>query len=176
MLDKLIITHYYEKGKSPLHNITRLSREDAFRMAAELSKECKSERNRFGEDFIEYYPERLRTEEWLFESFLSLGGQPQTKHPIYFVLDESERLHQWFGNGDMIQIPLSKIASEFVSFTFGDSMSAMKNSSDRKVVRKEELLQCIKNSGLDLSEFMKSMKQQYTYIEVQVWNDECIRR
>lgn len=175
MLDKLLITHYCEKGKSPLHNITRLSKEDAFLMAAELSKNCKSERNRFGEDFIGYYPERLTTEEWLYESFLSLGGKPHNEHPIYFVLGESERLHQWFGNGDLIQIPLSEIASEYVSFTFGDSMSAVKNRNDKQVVRKEELLDCIEKSGLDISEFMNQVKQQYSYIEVQVWNDDCIQ-
>lgn len=175
VLNELFITHYCEQGKLPFHSITRLSREDAFLIAGELSKDCKSERNRFGEDFIGYYPHRMRTEEWLYHSFLKSGGKPQNDHPLYFVLCESERLHQWFGNGDRIRTPLSIIASEYISFTYGDSMSVVDKIKERKLVRKEELIQDIMTSGLNIIEYMQKMKEKHGYIEVQIWNDECIK-
>lgn len=96
-IDELLITHYCEPGKTPLHSITRLPREEAFHLAEELSKNCRSERNRFGPDFTGYYPKRMMAENWLYHSFKASGGLPQNEHPIYFVLCESERLHQWFG-------------------------------------------------------------------------------
>lgn len=172
----LYITNYREAGGLPLHSITRLPREEAYAFAKTLSQKSLSKRDRYGDYFDTYYHKRLHTEEWLYNTFISLKGEPQTHHPIYFTLLESERLCDFFGSESKIQILLKDIDSSHISFTPRDSMHLMDmGRTENTVWRKETLFKIIYESEQDISEFVRSVPEKYGqiggYIEVQLWND-----
>lgn len=175
-INDLYITNYREAGGLPLHSITRLSKEEAYAFAKMLSQKSVSKKDRYGDYFDTYYHKRLRTEEWLYDTFKSLKGDPQTHHPIYFTLLKSERLCGFFGNESKIQISLKDIDSSHISFTPRDSMHLIDMGRTENVVwRKETLYKLISESGQDIPEFVRSVPKKYGqiggYIEVQLWND-----
>lgn len=175
-IDDLYITNYRESGGLPLRSITRLPKEEAYAFAKTLSEKSASKRDRYGDYFNIYYHKRLRTEKWLYDTFISLKGNPYTKHPIYFTLMENEGLCNFFGNESKIQISLKNIDSSHISFTPRDSMHLMDmERTENTVWRKETLFKLICESKQDISEFVKSIPEKYGqiggFIEVQLWND-----
>lgn len=177
-IDDLFITNYREFAGMPLQSITRLPESEAFELARKLSAQSRSSRDRYGNYFPTYYRKRLRTEKWLYRSFIEAGGDPQTEHPIYFVLDQSESLCSFFGVNETKKILLKKIDSKFVSFTPRDSMHLMDmQRTDGTVWRKETLEKMLQESKRNIFDFIKNIPEQYGqhngYIEVQLWNDEC---
>lgn len=175
-INDLYITNYREAGGLPLHSITRLAKEEAYALARKLSKESLSKRDRYGDYFDTYYHKRLRTEEWLYDTFVSLKGEPQTRHPIYFTLLESERLCGFFGNDNKVQILLKNIDSSHISFTPRDSMHLMDmGRTESTVWRKETVFRLITESKQDITQFVRNIPEKYGqiggYIEVQLWSD-----
>lgn len=170
---QLIIINYCHSNCEPFKNIMRLPKEEAFALAAKLAEENKGKTAfwRFA-DFAVYYPERMATDKLLYEKFVALGGKPKEEHPLSFVLQGSKYLDDWFDNGIVNQIPLSKIASEHISFTLGDSMSTLKRNGDVRMLSKEELLQKLQEFPGTLEECMEELKEKHGYIEVQLWSDE----
>jgi hypothetical protein len=77
----------------PLRSITELSENEAFQAAYKLGQNDGTSFYRF-KDFINYYPRRIKAEKWLYEWFKKSGGEPQTEHPLYFVLEQSDFLHK----------------------------------------------------------------------------------
>ena len=173
--DQLFIVNYCHNNCEPLKNIMRLPKEEAFTLAAKLAEENKGKTAfwRFA-DFAVYYPERLATDNLLYERFVALGGKPQEEHPLSFVLQGSEYLDNWFDNGIVTKISLSKIASEHISFTLGDSMSMLKRNGNILMLSKEELLQRIQDYPGNKEEFMEEIREKYGYVEVQLWSDEYV--
>lgn len=175
-LDDVYITNYREAGGLPLHSITRLPKEEAYDFAKTLSQKSVSKRDRYGDYFETYYHKRLRAEEWLYNAFISLGGEPQTQHPIYFTLLDNERMCDFFGNGSKIQICLKDIKSAHISFTPRDSMHLMDmGRTENTLWRKETLINLINESKKDIQEFIRNIPETYGlvggYIEVQLWSD-----
>jgi hypothetical protein len=161
-----------------LSSITRLPIDDAYSMAKKLSQYTGASFtsfSRFSEkDFDGYYKKRIRTEQWLYNSFIALGGKPQNAHPLYFVLGESRYLNDWFENGINTKILLSDIESSDVSFTFGDSMSKMDSEDRMNLFTKESLFNFIYETTNDVSAFLNELNKQNRYIEVQLWSDVYI--
>ena len=174
--DQLFILNYCHNNCEPLKNIMRLPKDEAFALATKLAEENKGQTAfwRFA-DFAVYYPERLTTDKLLYERFVTLGGKPREEHPLSFVLQGSEYLDNWFDNGIVTKIPLSKILSEHISFTLGDSMSTLKRSGSIQMLSKEELLQKVREHQRTLEEFMEEIREKHGYIEVQLWSDEYIK-
>jgi hypothetical protein len=177
--ENLYITNYCDKRCSPLSSITRLPTEDAYSMAKKLSQytvDSFTSFSRFSEkDFDGYYKKRIRTEEWLYNSFVATGGRPQNAHPLYFVLGESRYLNDWFEDGIKTKILLSNIDSADISFTYGDSMSKMDSDERMNPFTKESLLNFIYETTHDVSSFLNELNKQNIYIEVQLWNDIYIK-
>lgn len=173
--DQLFIVNYCHNNCEPLKNIMRMPKDEAFALAEKLAEENKGSTAfwRFA-DFAVYYPERLATDKLLYERFAALGGKPREEHPLSFVLQGSEYLDNWFDNGIVTKIPLSKIASEHVSFTLGDSMSSLKKNGNLQMLSKEELLQKVQNYPESIEEFMEEVREKHGYIEVQLWSDEYV--
>ncbi|MDR2687823.1 MAG: hypothetical protein LBB75_08720 [Oscillospiraceae bacterium] len=122
-LDSLRLINYREAGGLPLRSITRLPEAEANALAHRLAQESLSRNNRYRDGYWEgYYRSRLRTEAWLCDAFAARGGEPQTRHPIYFALGESARNSSFFGTHDFVKIPLRDIDPLHVSFTPRDSM------------------------------------------------------
>ena len=172
--EQMYIVNYCHNNCTPMKNIMRLPKEAAFELAAELARNNQGSTAfwRFA-DFAVYYPERLATDKLLYERFVEMGGKPNNEHPLSFVLQGSEYLNQWFDNGIVTKLPLSKIPSESISFTLGDSMATLKRNGTIAMLSKTDLLEKISTYKGTLEEFMEEVQEQHGYIEVQLWDDEC---
>ncbi len=175
VLDNIFLVHYCHPNCKPFQNIMRLPKEKAFALAAEMAKDNPDTTAfyRFA-DFENYYPRRLKTDEVLYQKFIALGGKPKENHPLSFVLQGCDYLNEWFGNGLVYRLALKNIASENISFTFGDSCTQQECTGDIQMVTKEQLLERIEKFDCNIEKFMEYVKENYSYIEVQVWDDEAI--
>lgn len=177
-MNPLYITNYRDERSSPLDSLTRLSTEDAYSLARKLSQHADASFTSFSRfssgDFEGYYQKRLRTEEWLYSSFIALGGRPGHAHPLYFVLGESTYLKHWFGEGITTRLLLSDIDPAHISFTYGDSMSKLDSPDRMELFSLESLLHFIRKSTSDIASFLEELNQQNRYIEVQLWSDEYL--
>jgi hypothetical protein len=179
-INDLYLINYKETGGLPLLSITRLTKSESYALAKKLSEDTTAKKNRYGDYFDTYYHKRLRTEDWLYNEFIKLGGKPETKHPIYFVLLENSRLCDYFGNGCIKQILLKSIPSEYISFTPRDSMHLIDmGRTENTVWRKETLFKMLDTTGLSIPDFINDITTKYEnpggYIEVQLWSDRYIR-
>lgn len=175
MTDDLFIVNYCHPSCSPLRNIMRLPREEAFALARELAARNRETTAfyRFA-DFERYYPERLETDALLRRRFIELGGRPTQAHPLSFVLQGSEYLDAWFDHGIVTRFPLDAIPGHAISFTLGDSMSALKRDGSLTMLTKDALLKAIADFDGPFNAFLATVAQGYHYIEAQVWDDACL--
>ncbi len=175
VMNNLYITNYCDKRCSPLTSITRLSTEDAYSLAKKLSQYTGASFTSFSrfceKDFDGYYKKRMRTEEWLYDSFIALGGKPKNANPLYFVLGESRYLNDWFENGIVTKLLLNNIDPADISFTFGDSMTKMDSEDRMNVFNKESLFNFIHANTCNVGSYLNELNKQNKYIEVQLWND-----
>jgi len=174
-IEELFIVNYCHPSCRPLENIMRLPREEAFALAREMALKNKDTTAfyRFA-DFENYYPRRLAADKLMYEKFLALGGKPETEHPLSFVLQGSEYLYNWFDKGIITKIPLKVIPSKYISFTYGDSTSALIRTGNITLVTKEMLLDSIRRFDGTIDEYLKEVREKCNYIEVQLWNDDYV--
>lgn len=175
-VDDLQIVNYCHRNCTPLLNIMRLPKKEAFALAREMAAQNKDTTAfyRFA-DFENYYPERLKTDKLLYDRFIKLGGKPLQEHPFSFVLQGSDFLDDWFDRGIVTTIPLSRIDSDYISFTYGDSMTVLKNHGTFTMLTKDMLLKAMSDYDGTLEDFLANTADRFHYIEVQVWVDECLR-
>lgn len=171
--DELYIVNYCHRNCVPLKNIMRLPKEQAFALARELAEQNRNTASfyRFA-DFNNYYYRRLETDSLLYGRFTELGGKPEEPHPFSFVLQGSEFLDEWFDRGVVTQIPLNSIPEEQISFTFGDSMTVLREQGDLTLLTKKMLIEEVSSFGGTLEEFIARVNERYNYMEVQVWLTE----
>lgn len=175
-IDDLHIVNYCHRSCTPLLNIMRLPKDEAFALAHEMAEQNKNTTAfyRFA-DFENYYTRRLQTDKLLYARFIELGGKPLQYHPLSFVLQGSDYLNSWFDNGIVTMIPLNRISSNHISFTYGDSMASLERKSALTMLTKDMLLNAISEHDGTLEEFLTYVTERYHYIEVQVWDDECLK-
>lgn len=168
----LYIVNYCHRNCTPLQNIMRLPKAQAFALASKMADQNKETTAfyRFA-DFENYYYERLNTDMLLYERFKALGGKPVVEHPLSFVLQGSEFLNDWFDGGIVTKIPLSIVPADHISFTYGDSMSTLKKCGELTMLTKDMLMQAISDHNGTLEKFMAEISNRYRYIEAQVWDD-----
>jgi len=88
-MDELFLVNYRTPKCEPLKSITQLSEKEAIEVAKKLHQENPYDGfQRFGDDFTKYYHHRIRTEKWLYDEFIVIGGRPQMAHPLYFFVHE----------------------------------------------------------------------------------------
>lgn len=171
----LWIVNYCSPLCQALHSITRLPEDEAHAKAKELAGNKGTAFYRFA-DFQNYYPRRMKTEQWLYEHFLKLGGDPATAHPLYFVLQGSDYLDEWFGKGKITRLPLGEISTKHISFTFGDSCAKMDRPERRDPFTKEALYDMIAAHGGPVEDFLREIGEKWRYIEAQLWDDRyCLQ-
>lgn len=176
MIDDLYIVNYCHRSCTPLRNIMRLPKDEAFALAYDMAAKNR-ETTAFYRflDFENYYPRRLKTDELLYNRFVELGGKPVEKHPLSFVLQGSDYLDGWFDRGIVTTVPLNRISSDCISFTYGDSMTILERQNGLTMLTKDMLLQAISDYDGTLEEYLRNIAQQYHYIEVQIWDDEPLK-
>lgn len=67
----------------------------------------------------------------------------------------------------------SKIPSEFISFTHGDSTSTLKRAGSIMLMTKDMHIDTISRFDGTIDDYMKEIKDKHYYIEVQLWNNDC---
>ena len=172
-IDEAYIVNYCHPNCIPLKNIFRLSKEDAFLLARKLA-DSNPETTAFYRfaDFENYYAMRTKQDKYLYDTFLSLGGIPKETHPLSFVIQGSEYLEKWFNYGTKTVIQLKNIPSHAVSFSLGDSGAMYKRNGAITMFTKETLNSEIEKNNCSVNEYLKEIKSKYTYMEVQLWDDE----
>lgn len=170
-IEKLTLVNYCHPDCVPLKNIMRLTREEAFKMAKELS-DAHPETTAFYRfsDFENYYQLRIAQDKYLYNEFIAIGGEPETEHPLSFVIEGSKYLADWFGNGIETRIPISKIETKRISFTLGDSGAEYGRNGFVKLMGLQEMADLLAEQTGDFNDFLNSIGKQY--VEVQLWSDE----
>lgn len=179
-VDDLWVTNYRENGGEHLKSIMRLPKDEAVKLARHLSSVTTSGNDRYGYYFERYYEKRQKTEEWLYVQFQKHGGNPQTKHPIYFVLCDSSSLERFYGQRDRVSIKLKDIPSESISFTPRDSMH-LKDMGllEGTVWSKNDFFELLKKSDRSIGNMIVNLPGLYGqpggYIEAHLWNDDYLK-
>lgn len=172
--DELILVNYCHPDCIPLMNIMRLPEVEAFALAREMAAAHPNTTAfyRFA-DFDNYYGLRKVQDAYLYERFTEKGGQPEEKHPLSFVIQGSEYLRDWFGNGIETRIPLKDIAPCHISFTIGDSGAEFQKNGSVEVLTIGDLRRLMDQYGGDFDAFIQATGRHY--IEVQLWSDKYVQ-
>ncbi len=173
LFDELILVNYCYPDCTPLMNIMRLPESEAFQLARKFAEKHPNTTAfyRFA-DFGNYYVLRKKQDDYLYSRFIELGGLPEEKHPLSFVVENSDYLRDWFGNGIETKLLLKDIASCHISFTIGDSGAEFQKNGSVDLLTVDELAKHISRHGGDFEVFIKATGRHY--IEAQLWSDKYI--
>jgi hypothetical protein len=170
------LSHYYENAAGPFSNLSMLPLEQA----EQILEEIRRNGNRFASQRSgDYLKRRLELEIRIRQLFESKGGQPKLTHPHYMILGACPWLKGWYVDGQELQIKLTSIPKECISFTYGDSFPAM-NYNDGKPYRRqvytlnelEEIIQCY---GLPQEWNPDGKGGPERYVEAQVWDETSLK-
>jgi hypothetical protein len=170
------LSHYYENAAGTFSNLSMLPLEQA----EQILEEIRRNGNRFASQrSSDYLKKRLELETRIRQLFKLRGGQPQLTHPHYMILGTCPWLKGWYVDGQELQIKLTSIPKECVSFTYGDSFPAM-NYNDGKPYRGQvytltELGEIIRRYGLPQEWNPDGKGGPERYIEAQVWDDAPLK-
>ena len=181
--------YYYESTRPPFLSISELNRSDFSHLMEEFSKNDTVE-SRFDEawkrDF--YLDFRPYTESVIRERFIQKGGRPKLTKPRYLALGRCDWFLDWYKNPAFLDIPLSDIPEDQVSFTYPDSMMSLLIAEDRfepfrkfkqpyhgQVYRLDELPALIDEFGLPDPEDPINQEYGNRLIEAQVWDLELLQ-
>jgi len=171
--DELVLVNYCYPDCTPLMNIMRLPKEEAFELAQKFAESHPNTTSfyRFA-DFTNYYASRKMQDKYLHSHFIELGGMPEEEHPLSFVIENSDYLREWFGNGIETKLYLKDIAPHHISFTIGDSGAEYRRNGSVDLLTIEELYKRISKYGGDFETFIYATGKHY--IEAQLWSDKYI--
>lgn len=169
-IENLTLVNYCHPDCVPLKNIMRLEKEAAFALAKEMAAAHPQTTAfyRFA-DFENYYDLRVNQDEYLYSRFVELGGEPVEKHPLSFVIEGSDYLRDWFGNGTVTKIFLREVDARHVSFTVGDSGAMFKKNGFVDLLTLDDLKSRLSEFD-DFDSFLKNAGCHY--VEVQLWCDK----
>lgn len=179
----MIITHYFpnlyqERAVSDqelFSSITEYTIPEQQAVAARLMHSRGRALRRF-DQFDVYLQRRIQTEQWLYSSFLEMGGKPVSYHPFYFILGKNEHLRHDFGPdaGELI-LDTTQISSQDISFTLGDSIGLYFSSAQRRLYSLNEIESIFLNASY-VQEQMELLEKYHHYIEVQLWNKHYLSK
>lgn len=171
--DELILVNYCYPDCIPLMNIMRLPQKEAFALAAAFAESHPGTTAfyRFA-DFENYYSLRKKQDEYLYSQFIELGGMPEEKHPLSFVIEGSDYLLEWFGKGIESRLRLKDILPCHISFTIGDSGAEYDKCGSVKLLTMESIKEQLQKYGNNFDAFMKATGKHY--VEAQLWTDKYI--
>jgi hypothetical protein len=179
----MILTHYYHQDDEPFQTLSSLSAQEAMRVISSLHDRTGAVYRRFSNP-EQYLQQRKATESWVRAEFIKKGGKPIARYPQYFVIDRSTWIEDGYnGQSRSLQIPISDLNPDTVSFTYPDSMISywLKSQTERVFYRSEyhgqiftlsEIDRIIEGFGIPDREWQTDESRKYDlFIEAQVW--EC---
>ena len=163
----LYLINYRNTNSSHCKSITELPFLEAKAVADQLyqNSPCSAHR-RFGPNFAQYYNDRQKVEQWLYDNFKNSGGNPQINHPLYFVVQYTETPVFDFGDSQAFRLNLNEIADEDISFSLGDSMKLYYQGTLNRLFTKKDLLELLQTHEFDMHDFVSEIG----FIEAQLWN------
>lgn len=176
--------HYYEGSRQPFLSISELQ-DSKFALLMDEFSELNLPESRFDEkwkrDFYLFF--RPYTEQKIRERFIAKGGKPDLIAPRYTTLGPVTWFNRWYQEPKVIEIPLTNIPTESISFTYPDSMMSMLIAEDRhapfakfkqpyhgEVFRLEELQELISEYGFPDENDPKNLEYGNRIIEAQIWD------
>ena len=170
--DELTLVNYCHPDCVPMMNIMRLPKAEAFELAHKLAEAHPNTTAfyRFA-DFDNYYALRAVQDDYLHTRFIELGGKPEQRHPLSFVVESSEYLREWFGGGVETRLALKDVAPCHISFTIGDSGSTFQRDGRVELLTTDELRRCVGEYD-DFDTFIRATGRNY--VEAQLWSDRYI--
>jgi len=156
-------------------NFCRVPKEEAFALAREMAAKHPNVKtfSRF-HNFERYYSFRMDIEKLLYSTFVSLGGKPKERHPIYFVLHDSKTLADYQGDSAIYEIKVADIPSSDISFIIDDSMVAYKRDGKFTMYTKEILQAHLGSYNGAIDDYICKLNEQYYCIEAQIWNNDIL--
>ena len=156
-------------------SITEYAEKEQHVIAKQLSHYSGRALHRFNQ-FDKYIFQRQETEKWLYSAFLKIGGHPNSIHPFYFILGESEQLKHDFGVGaKSIQLDTNQICHNHISFTIGDSVGVFFSSAPNQIYLLNQLENLLSNPEL-IQWQMKPLELHHQYIEAQLWDKHYLNK
>ncbi|MNN12613.1 hypothetical protein D3C81_1256100 [compost metagenome] len=169
--------HYYDKDIGPFKNLSKLTKEAAEDVSNQIRLDGKAFASQRSNDYMYI---RRELESIAREKFIVKGGKPKNSFPHYMTLGTCDWLLSWYRNPGVIMIPWGEFLDESVSFTYGDLFPTMRYRDDkpyrRQVYTKNEIIKLVEQYGLPQDWNMNGDQGPERYIEVQVWDEEVIRR
>lgn len=176
---------YYNKKREPFRTITELPYEEAYKLLKERQHKDPKSTNPNVEWFLK---ERYRMEKIIRNAFITKGGNPIRKAPIYMTLGENIYMETWYDNLAIIKIDINKIDLRTVSFTYGDSFPVFNPDLDKgeefrnTVYMYDEIVKIIEKYGFpenvayNMKEWIfpkeKPINHYLKYVEAHVWSDD----
>jgi hypothetical protein len=133
LLPSLFLLHVYKKGCRPFQSLSALPHAEAVAIMSKLYIEGSVFWERF-KDPDGYLSFRKQVEENLRSGFVSKGGRPKAHYPICLMLGRPTWPEQVMNAAtiettDEIEVPLSTIEADQISFTYPDSMVKLQPTS-----------------------------------------------
>jgi len=139
-----------------------------------------------------YIEMRRVAEDRLRRRFTDLGGRPERRAPHYFVLGESPWFRGLAADMEEIRVPLGCLPSAQTTVTWGDSFAAMEVTRDfglaftskpyyGRLYRLADIVGLAARYGIPKPapegyEALAAADTPETFIEIQLWSDEPVRR
>ena len=179
------ITHYHPAEDPPFKSLSDVADSDLPPILAGLSARYGTSSKRvFGRRYMAF---RRATEVKLRTLFETAGGRPERAAPHYFVLGESAWFEGLYASPRSIRFPLRMFRRDVVSFTYPDSVVAMRLGPEfglppdplrpyhETVFRLDQLEDVVGRYGLpkdaDVAYEGYHLREFERYIEVQIWSD-----
>jgi hypothetical protein len=184
------LLHVFRRGSRPFQTLSALPEEEALRIMRRLYAPGAVFWERF-KDPVSYLRARKETENAIREAFIGNGGRPVDPHPVYLVLGRPTWMEAAADSGTLettetIEVPLSAIGPDRMSFTYPDSMVSMLLAAEKnpdwyepdlhgRVFRLDEIRDIVAMRGLPGEGWQTRMPARYAnYIEAQVWDRQSL--
>ncbi|WP_219836088.1 hypothetical protein [Paenibacillus sp. R14(2021)] len=169
--------HYFDSDSGPFKNLSSLTSEKANEISAQLRQEGKSFASQRSDDYMLIRRELERTAR---EKFIDKRGRPRNIYPHYMTVGPCEWLKSWYTKPNWISINWDEFQEQSISFTYGDLFPTMRYQDKKpyrgQIYTKNEIKSLIKEYGFPQEWNKQGDKGPERYIEVQVWDDQVIKR
>jgi len=169
--------HYFDKDVGPFRNLSKLTIEEAEEVSNRIKIDGKAFASRRSNDYMSI---RRELEAIAREQFIAKGGRPYNRFPHYMTLESCDWLLSWYKNPGQIVISWEELLEETVSFTYGDLFPTMRYEDGKpyrkQVYTKSEIKEIISQYGFPQEWNSNGSHGPERYIEVQVWDEEVIKR
>lgn len=176
-MKQLYLYHYYEAKRGPFKNLSALPVAEAQAIMKALQEENTVFASKRADDYL---PIRLELEQRARAYFIQKGGKVKNKFPHYMTLGPCDWLKQWYNEGHELKIHIEQFNPETLSFTYGDLFPTMRFKDDKpyreQVYTIHEIKDVINQYGWPQQWNREGQKGPERYIEVQVWDDEVIKK